>query len=115
VIAVFARGEHPEGYALPGGRAVGYSLLLVRCRTESELARVRAKIEFGDGLAEPLDHPYRWYGGRFELVATVASNRVRWPAAGETEHTYQSNHRTSIGDNRFAAVLGADELLQEAA
>jgi hypothetical protein len=126
MIAVFARNEHPPGYGLapwpsdqtpayahPVRRAHGYSVLLVEVADDEELKAVTDKLLL-DGLPEEkaLNHPWPWYGGHFDHVATVhapdGGARVIYPTAKDS---YVGDVRISKGDNRYVGVYKAAEIL----
>lgn len=108
MIAVFARPNHPKGYGY-GETEHGYVIALVRCKSESQLASVKERLA-NEGLPEPFGHTWPWYGGRLDLLAVLPGNRVLG-----AKHTLlpvrPGNEKQSIGDNRYAGLYTAEELL----
>lgn len=119
VVGVFVRHSHPAGYGSTspwkgehGHRAHGYSVILVECETDDELAAVKQKLAW-PGLPEPLGHKWDWYGGAMDHVATLEGN----PPDSEVHVTMPFNEqgrgrRISVGDNRFVGVYKAAEILE---
>lgn len=112
MIAVFARPNHPN-YGNGEWAHHGYVVALVRCRNDAQVKAVSEKLG-QDGLPEPYGRTYDqgWYGGRMELIAVVPGNRLHDPTGrGYWAPVRPGNERQSIGDNRYAGIYDAAELL----
>ena len=113
LIGVFCRPNHPKGYGY-GETAHGYVTVLVVCDDHHQLRAVTEKLR-GEGYPEPYGHPYPWYGGRLDLVATFAAPRPgdggfvlgHWVGLEQMSPPCSQ----SLGDNRFVAVELAKDIL----
>jgi hypothetical protein len=128
IVGVFNRPDHPEGYgfprvagfdefenryylAKPTARAHGYVTLFVRCEDQEQLDAVARKLgreEFhGIDLSDPPQYSAgwlgEWFGGRFDLVATVPD--VKFPEGRNPDYN-------CMGDNRMVAVFNAEKVLE---
>lgn len=104
MIGVFVRRDLPVGDQRRTGH--GYSVVFVRCRNRDVLQKVKAKLEW-DGLPEPFDHPYPWYGGVMDMVAVMPGNKI----APTLQFQYDiKQKRVSVGDHRFVGVYDSWEL-----
>jgi hypothetical protein len=118
-IAVCARINHPKGWGrIPPeaerprfgsyeGEAHGYVLIFVTgLMVPEDLSRLRSRLlrpvrdPFGPGWLD-------WYGGQFDVVATIPNGQEvvdAWGAAGPTRVR-------SIGDNRAYLTISLDDLM----
>jgi hypothetical protein len=105
---VFARADHPSGYGYPDGRAHGYVTLFVGCDDAEQLLEVAARLT-RPFLGPPNVATYsegrlgEWYGGTFQFIATVEQPRLC--GLGRFQ---------SLGDNCYAGIFSAAEVLADA-
>src|SRR5438045_134326 len=112
MVAVFARPNHPN-YHNGEWSHHGYVVVFVRCVDREQALAVKTKLAL-EGLPEPFEghasYEQGWYGGRMELVGLIdgelspESHMVSAPVE-------PMRRRTSIGDNRYAGIYDAEELL----
>lgn len=119
MIALFARADHPEGWGFPKGRAHGYVVIAVHVPTEDELLRVERRLREQpfhgiEGNLYQEGNLREWYGGRFDLLATIPNADPYVPVEdieirGAGGAVVESRFR-SFGDNRFFGVYDASEI-----
>lgn len=115
MIAVYARADHPKGYGFGDGRAHGYVVLFVRCKSRKEVEAVSKRLsQWNNPFLGPQVEPYysngrlgEWYGGLFELLAVLPGNKIDHLGYGMFPH----GRFASRGDNRFTGVYEAEEVL----
>lgn len=107
---IFARDEHPKGYGLPDGRALGFVVLAVDCNSLEIEELVIHRLGTG-WTGNYLDFGYSngnltdWYGGSFDCIG-YCNNFGTLAHGGDIKARF-----ISLGDNRFVGHYTADEII----
>lgn len=126
MIGVFARADHPKGYGFADGRAHGYVILFVRCKSRKQVLDVLKVLTnwkkpfLGLGTDQYYNHGNlgEWFGGNaFDLLAVLPGNKLDHMSGG-----YYTGGGTQPapgrffcrGDNRFTGIYEAGEILDQA-